>query len=245
MGILGRRQGDDWQLVPGLTCTVLSRTTWDTVSRSCAAMPGFPRPRVNFLSLIVAGTDRCESILGRGGCRVPPHRSSRPASPVSDRCHHARMHAPAASRDSLAVTIDYDRARERLPTPSPVSHRQSRPVAHAAQTTGDRRYPAGEAFPRIYEQWVCSFYYVHTRRWYDEFTRKGGYPHVSLHIEVTGVETGTRMRRNYIFPLMRTIKSDGGLRLIFIYSTACMVTRGFTDSVRLCADSKCGMNVDE
>lgn len=36
------------------TWTVLSRTTWETVSRSCAAIPGLPSARVNFLSLIFA-----------------------------------------------------------------------------------------------------------------------------------------------------------------------------------------------
>lgn len=36
-----------------LTRTALSRTTCETVSRNCAAIPGLLRPRVNFLSAIV------------------------------------------------------------------------------------------------------------------------------------------------------------------------------------------------
>lgn len=36
-----------------LTSTALSRTTWDTVSRSWAAIPGLLRPRVNRRSAIV------------------------------------------------------------------------------------------------------------------------------------------------------------------------------------------------
>lgn len=37
------------------TSMALSRTTWDTVSRSWAAIPGLWRPRVNFRSVIFAG----------------------------------------------------------------------------------------------------------------------------------------------------------------------------------------------
>lgn len=69
-----------------LTCTVLSRTTCDTVSRSCAAMPGFPRPRVNFLSLILVNADRHQSIPDQIS-HVRLHRSPMPAN---NRRHHAQ-----------------------------------------------------------------------------------------------------------------------------------------------------------
>lgn len=42
-------QDNEWSL----TRTALSRTTCETVSRNCAAIPGLLRPRVNFLSAIV------------------------------------------------------------------------------------------------------------------------------------------------------------------------------------------------
>lgn len=121
------RDSDDTPFVDnpeiGLTCTVLSRTTWDTVSRSCAAMPGFPRPRVNFLSLILANTVRRRSgpesvpssdvapaTSGRIGHRARPRRGTIK--------HISRATAPAAA---LSQSI-------KIARPTPVGHHQSRPV---------------------------------------------------------------------------------------------------------------------
>lgn len=153
----GRRADDT-----GLTCTVLSRTTWDTVSRSCAAMPGFPRPRVNFLSLI-ANAERRRSNPGS----VPPSDAAA-ASAASGRIgHRARprrgrtigdisRNRPAASSQSI-----------RIARPTPVGHHQSRPVpVPVPPLRSDRqsRPPFSFYFPLVSEPELARIFV--TRRFY-------------------------------------------------------------------------------
>ena len=93
-----------------LTCTVLSRTTCDTVSRSCAAIPSFPRPRVNFLSLILANVERRRF--------TPESIPSDVAAPVTlDRIGHRARTCRGVTGNisynctsSQLVTINQDRA---------------------------------------------------------------------------------------------------------------------------------------
>jgi len=121
-----------------LTCTVLSRTTCDTVSRSCAAMPGLPRPRVNFLSLILVVTDQCRSM---------PARLSGAAALTASRCigHRIRPHRQTIgviTHPRLSATIDYD--RNQLPSAT-----ANRAPSRCADNTADRRSPAGKR-SRVY-----------------------------------------------------------------------------------------------
>jgi len=121
-----------------LTCTVLSRTTCDTVSRSCAAMPGLPRPRVNFLSLILVVTDQC---------RLMPARLSGAAASTASRCigHRIRPHRQTIgviTHPRVSATIDYDRNQ----LPSAIANRVP---SRCADNTANRRSPAGER-SRVY-----------------------------------------------------------------------------------------------
>jgi len=103
-----------------LTCTVLSRTTWDTVSRSCAAMPGFPRPRVNFLSLILANAVRRRS----GPGSVPPSDAPAASGRIGHRARPRRGtigHISQPPRRSQSMSI-------KIARPTPVDHHQSHPV---------------------------------------------------------------------------------------------------------------------
>lgn len=114
-----------------LTCTVLSRTTWDTVSRSCAAMPGFPRPRVNFLSLILANAVRRRS----GPGSVPPSDATAPAA--SGRIgHRARPRRGTLGRISRTTRlVGHNRSRSRDQLPSAITNRV--PSCRAAPLPSD------------------------------------------------------------------------------------------------------------
>lgn len=153
MSLTKRRQRDQ-----RLTCTVLSRTTWDTVSRSCAAMPGFPRPRVNFLSLILVNAVRRRSDPGS----VSPSDATAPAA---SGCIGHRGRPPGRgtieditrNRPGRLVTIDQDRATNSR-RPSPIASRRVASCLAAPRRAAQRRWRNRQSHAKILSPFLSSLF---------------------------------------------------------------------------------------